>query len=130
MIRRILEAKGERLLNNFPALVILGARQAGKSTFARQLGADWLYLDLENPTDAERVLDKPELFFADHSEHVILDEVQAHPEIFNILRGIIDKNRSQMARFILTGSASFELFWRLLKGPISGGACPHTRPQK
>jgi predicted AAA+ superfamily ATPase len=102
-----------RLLGSFPVLVVLGARQAGKSTFVRQLAPDWLYLDMENPTDAERVLDNPELFFTDHAERVILDEVQAQPEIFNILRGIIDKDRSRLGRFILTGSASFELLTRV-----------------
>ncbi|TVP78161.1 MAG: ATP-binding protein [Puniceicoccaceae bacterium] len=109
MVIRNWSSKGARLLNNFPALVVLGARQVGKSTFARQLGADWLYLDLENPLDAERILNNPELFFMDHPRHVILDEVQAHPEIFKILRGVIDKDRSQRGRFIITGSASFEL---------------------
>ncbi|MGF1530514.1 MAG: ATP-binding protein [Puniceicoccaceae bacterium] len=113
MMTRVLQEKGARLLSNFPALVILGARQVGKSTFVRQLAPDWLYLDLENPADAERVLDNPELFFADHPGRVILDEVQAHPEIFNILRGVIDKNRSEPSRFILTGSASFELLTRV-----------------
>ena len=109
MVIRNLREKGKHLLDSFPVLVVLGARQVGKSTFVRQLAADWLYLDMENPMDAERLLNNPELFFADHPEHVVLDEVQAQPEIFNILRGIIDKNRSQTGRFILTGSASFEL---------------------
>jgi len=94
-------------------LVVLGARQVGKSTFVQQLGSDWLYLDLKNSTDAQRVLDTPELFFADHPEHVILDKAQAHPEIFKILRGVIDKDRSKRGRFILTGSASFELISRV-----------------
>lgn len=109
MIARNLRGKGQRLLASFPILVVLGARQAGKSTFVRQLAPNWLYLDMENPIDAERVLDNPELFFADHAERVILDEVQAQPKIFNILRGVIDKDRTRLGRFILTGSASFEL---------------------
>lgn len=109
MVIRNWSSKGARLLNNFPALVVLGARQVGKSTLARQLGADWLYLDLENPADAERILDNPELFFMDHPEHVILDEIQTYPEIFRILRGVIDQDRSKRGRFIITGSASFEL---------------------
>jgi predicted AAA+ superfamily ATPase len=109
MIARNLRGKGQRLLASFPVLVVLGARQAGKSTFVRQLAPDWLYLDMENPIDAERVLDNAELFFTDHAECVILDEVQAQPKIFNILRGVIDKDRTRLGRFILTGSASFEL---------------------
>jgi len=109
MVFRNWTQKGQRLLVNFPALVVLGARQVGKSTFVQQLGPDWLYLDMENPVDAQRVLDNPELFFADHPQHVILDEAQSRPEVFQILRGVIDKDRSRRGRFILTGSASFEL---------------------
>ena len=109
MVIRNWSLKGKHLLNSFPALVVLGARQVGKSTFVQQLGKDWLYLDLENPIDAQRVLDNPELFFADHPQHVILDEAQSRPEIFQVLRGVIDKDRSNRGRFILTGSASFEL---------------------
>jgi len=106
---RKIHAKAKRLLSQFPVLVILGARQVGKSTFAQQLGDDWLYLDLENPTDASRVLDNSELFFEDYPHQVILDEAQSKPEIFNILRGVVDKNCTKKGRFILTGSASFEL---------------------
>ena len=109
MILRNWSEKGERLLKNFPILVVLGARQVGKSTFVQQLGTNWLYLDMENPVDAQRVLDNPELFFADHPKYVILDEAQSRPEVFQVLRGIVDKDRSRRGRFILTGSASFEL---------------------
>ena len=63
MIARNLRGKGQRLLASFPILVVLGARQAGKSTFVRQLAPNWLYLDMENSIDVERVLDNPELFF-------------------------------------------------------------------
>jgi uncharacterized protein len=109
MLDRNHRDKALRLLENFPVLVVLGARQVGKSTFVQQLAADWLYLDLENPKDAERVLDSAELFFADHPEHVILDEIQAFPEVLRVLRGVIDKDRKKCGRFIITGSASFEL---------------------
>jgi len=109
MVYRALQTKAARLLKNFPVLVVLGARQVGKSTFTQQLGDGWLYLDMENPTDRERVLDDPDLFFTDHPKDVILDEAQAAPELFNILRGVIDRNRAEKGRFILTGSASFEL---------------------
>ncbi len=108
-VQRALLPKAQRLLQHFPVLVILGARQVGKSTFSQQLGADWLYLDMENPLDRARVLNDPELFFADHPERLILDEAQAAPELFNILRGVIDRQRQQKGRFILTGSASFDL---------------------
>jgi predicted AAA+ superfamily ATPase len=113
LYRRNLQEKGERLLKSFPALVVLGARQVGKSTFARQLGEGWLYLDMENPNDAARVLEHPDLFFSDHRERVILDEAQTHPELFDLLRGVIDRDRGARGRFILTGSASFGLMSRV-----------------
>lgn len=109
MLTRRCQAKAERLLGHFPILTILGARQVGKSTLAQQLGAGWLYLDLENPADAERLLGAPELFFADHPNGVILDEVQAYSEVFEILRGVVDQDRARKGRFILTGSSSFDL---------------------
>lgn len=109
MLKRSSEAKAVRLLERFPILTILGARQVGKTTLARQLGPDWLYIDLENPADRSRVMEAPDLFFADHPRRVIFDEAQACPEFFNILRGVIDLDRSTKGRFILTGSSSFEL---------------------
>ena len=95
LYQRNLRGKGERLLKSFPVLVVLGARQVGKSTFAQQLGEGWLYLDMENPSDAARVLEHPELFFADHRERVIFDEAQCQPQLFEYLRGVIDKDRGE-----------------------------------
>ncbi len=109
MLKRSAGVKAARLLERFPVLTILGARQVGKTTLARELGHDGLYIDLENPADRSRVMAAPELFFADHPRRVIFDEAQSCPEIFNILRGVIDQDRSAKGRFILTGSSSFEL---------------------
>jgi len=109
MVNRVMQRKAERLLDRFPVLAILGARQVGKTTLARGLGPEWLYIDLENPADQARVMDSPELFFADHPEKVIFDEAQACPSIFNMLRGVIDQDRGSKGRYILTGSSSFEL---------------------
>lgn len=92
-----------------PAIVILGARQVGKTTLAQQFGETrpegYLYIDFESPTDMAKLADA-EAFFALHADKmVILDEVQHRPDIFNILRSVIDRNRRN-GRFILLGSAS------------------------
>lgn len=98
----------KRDLKNFPAVAILGPRQCGKSTLALALGKkikNFLYLDLELPSDA-RKLNDPELFFNSNSEKTVcLDEIQLKPNIFPALKGIIDKNRKN-GKFILLGSAS------------------------
>ena len=52
---RNMQDKVEQLLKLFPAVAIIGARQAGKTTFAKMLGSDWRYMDLEKPSDFERI---------------------------------------------------------------------------
>ena len=93
----------------FPVVAILGARQCGKTTLSRALRPDWLYVDLENPSDLHRVMHDPEFFLQQNPQHVIIDEAQKVPQLFEILRGVIDQARSQKGRFILTGSSSPDL---------------------
>ena len=99
----------KRLLDSFPVVVILGVRQCGKSTLSRMLGPGWKYYDLENPKDYDRVENDPVLFFKDNPQQIIIDEAQTFPSLFSTLRGVVDEDRNQNGRFILTGSASFEL---------------------
>lgn len=94
-----------RLLRTFPAVLVYGPRQCGKSTLARTLCPDWLQLDLERPRDAELVRADPEAFLTAHSRRVVLDEVQRAPEVFPVLRHVLDRTGAK-GRFILTGSAS------------------------
>ena len=98
-------------LGRAPAVVLLGARQIGKSTLARQIAAQTpgaLFLDLENADDRAR-LTQPSLFFRENRQRlVVLDEVQRAPEIFSALRPEIDAYR-QPGRFLLLGSASPQL---------------------
>ena len=112
MYQRSAQLKLTELLGQFPAVALLGPRQAGKTTlaFAHQAGqADALYLDLELPS-AQRQLDDPEAFFAAHPKQlVMLDEVQRMPGLFSVLRGVIDQRRRQgeaSGQFLLLGSAS------------------------
>jgi predicted AAA+ superfamily ATPase len=97
------------LAQQFPIVAIIGARQVGKTTLAKQVGADWLYMDLEKTSDFDRIANDPEFFFKQYSQHVIFDEAQQLPELFSALRSVVDENREQKNRFILTGSSSPEL---------------------
>ncbi|MFV2058773.1 MAG: ATP-binding protein [Thiohalomonadales bacterium] len=107
--KRNIAQKIDRLAHFFPVVVILGARQCGKSTLAKMIRPDWHYFDLQNPNHYQRLSDDPVLFFQEHSRHIIIDEAQLFPDLFSVLRGVVDGQRSLKNRFILTGSASFEL---------------------
>ena len=99
-----------KYIDNFPILAILGPRQCGKSTLAKQLLKLYnsIYLDLENPDDLAK-LAEPMLFFEQHKDKLIcLDEIQRLPEIFSVLRVVVDK-RNRDAQFVLLGSASPQL---------------------
>ena len=108
-IKRNLEAKLFHLLEQFPAVVILGARQVGKTTLCREMFPNWGYYDLENPNDFERIQHDPTFFFQQHSHSIILDEAQILPLLFSTLRGVIDQDRARKGRFLITGSSSPEL---------------------
>lgn len=96
-------------LQQFPVLAILGARQSGKTTFTKQLAPDWRYFDVENPNDYELINRDPVFFFEQYPRQIILDEAQDLPKIFKTLRGVIDANREEKGRFIITGSSSPDL---------------------
>lgn len=98
-------------LRIFPAVALLGSRQCGKSTLAKMMGEQlpsFLYLDLQDTTDLSKLSD-PRLFLeANQDATICIDEIQLMPELFSVLRSIIDKDRRN-GRFILLGSASREL---------------------
>lgn len=99
------------LLTQFPVVALLGARQVGKTTLARDLAAQAAgsvtTFDLEDPTDRDRLAD-PKLALAGLSGLVILDEVQFASDLFPVLRVLADRPASP-ARFLLLGSASPDL---------------------
>ncbi len=107
-ISRKIESLVKQDLKHFPAVAILGSRQCGKSTLTKKLGKgikNFLYLDLELPSDLRKLSD-PEFFFdVNKNKTICLDEIQIKPELFSVLRGVIDKNR-QNGKFIILGSAS------------------------
>src|SRR5215831_9010623 len=109
MIARRVAGEVAALLEDTPAVALVGPRQAGKTTLALAIaeGRPSVYLDLESAADRAR-LAEPELYFADHQDQlVILDEIHRAPGLFETLRGAIDRGRREgrAGRFLLLGSA-------------------------
>jgi uncharacterized protein len=114
MIERRVASEVTALLDQAPAVALLGPRQAGKTTLALAIaeGRPSVYLDLESAADRAR-LAEPALYFADHAEElVVLDEIHRAPGLFEALRGVIDQGRREgrgTGRFLLLGSAAIDL---------------------
>jgi uncharacterized protein len=104
----------QKALQRQAAVALLGPRQSGKTTLAHAVatGRDAIYLDLEARADLAR-LAEPELFLrSQQSRLVILDEIHRAPELFSVLRGLIDEGRRggrKVGRFLVLGSASIDL---------------------
>ncbi|MEI8039094.1 MAG: ATP-binding protein [Verrucomicrobiota bacterium] len=114
MIARRAFAKLDELLGRFPVVVLLGARQVGKTTLAKQCAAQrgGIYLDLESQRDLVKLSDPEDYLSQREDRLVILDEIQRLPELFPSLRGLVDEGRTRglrAGRFLLLGSASLEL---------------------
>jgi hypothetical protein len=111
MIERILKVSILESLSYFPAVCILGPRQSGKTTLAKHIIESYessIYLDLELDSDLEKISD-PEFYLKRHNNKLVcLDEIQRLPEIFPLIRALIDQNRTP-ARFLFLGSASQDL---------------------
>ncbi|WP_028296015.1 ATP-binding protein [Olivibacter sitiensis] len=116
MVKRKAEAEILELLDEYPAVGLLGPRQVGKTTLAETIAASVnpkpIYLDLESPSDHAK-LKEPEDYFELHTgKLIVLDEIQRVPELFAVLRGVIDRRRRQGYRtgqFLILGSASLDL---------------------
>lgn len=103
-----------RLLEQTPAVALLGPRQIGKTTLALELakGRPSIYLDLENPEDRQKLMDPAHYLELHADKLILLDEVQRCPDLFTSLRGVIDARRREgrgNGRFLILGSASNDL---------------------
>lgn len=115
MIKRYITKKLNMALLDQAAVVLLGARQVGKTTLAHDIlnTRPALYIDLEDYVERNGVMQNPKLFCEQHKDKLIIfDEIQNTPDLFPILRGIIDQQRREgrdSGQFLLLGSASLEL---------------------
>ena len=114
MIPRRANRSTRTALNRQAAVALIGPRQVGKTTLAHAVAeqTEALYLDLEARADQARLAD-PALFLAEYEDRlVVLDEIHRVPELFQELRGLIDRGRRQgkgTGRFLILGSASVDL---------------------
>ena len=115
MIHRVERLKRLRQqLRESPAVALLGPRQVGKTTLALAIAKSQpsVYLDLESTADRNKLSD-PELYLAEHTNRlVILDEIHRLPDVFPIMRGLIDRARrkgNRTGRFLVLGSAAPDL---------------------
>ena len=113
MWKRLHIARLKALARQFPAVLIVGPRQVGKTTLARTAFPAAPYIDLEQHNTRMQFSDDPqfqlESRFGGGTRALVLDEVQGVPQIFSVLRGMIDSQRRKNGRFILLGSAQPEL---------------------
>ena len=95
----------KELLETFPIVAVIGPRQCGKTSLAKEIKFDH-YFDLENPRDEDRFQD-PQLLLEDLEGTIIIDEIQRIPKVFPLLRHLADNKPKQ--KFIILGSAEFDL---------------------
>lgn len=108
MVRRLLEPLALDLTRKYPVLTITGPRQSGKTTFAKTCFPDMPYVSFETPDTKAFFLEDPRGFLAKYREGAVFDEAQRVPDLGSWLQELVDENPSP-GRFILTGSAQFEL---------------------
>lgn len=115
MLKRTIKKEVDKALENYPIVLITGARQIGKSTlvyeYVKERGYD--YVSLDNVDQRKIALSDPKYFIQQFHKPLIIDEVQYAPILFEIIEEIVNKKRLEEGQangmFILTGSQAFHL---------------------
>lgn len=103
-VQRSLTSRFKLLMKTFPAAVVVGARQVGKSTLLRHIFAERCdYVTFDPVVDVENARREPDLFLDNHRTPLILDEIQYAPELVSALKRRIDRDR-KAGQYVLTGS--------------------------
>lgn len=116
-IQRTITAHLLNTMKSFPAVLVTGPRQVGKSSLLQKVAAEYTYVTFDNPLLLQQAKEDPELFLMNHHEPVIFDEIQYVPELFPYLKMRIDRMRFEaldsqhppQCLFLLSGSQAYHL---------------------
>ena len=109
LVKRTAEEALSRLAGQFPIIAILGPRQSGKTTLAKDAFPNKQYLTFDDKPVRDIAQANPQDFIEALPNGAILDEVQKVPEIFDAIKLIIDRGEYTSGKFILTGSSQFRI---------------------
>ena len=113
MIRKSYLKRIQQAFSIHPVVALLGPRQCGKTTLAKQVLIDvtqQYYFDLENPLDLQKLTQNPTLVLQELSGLIVIDEIQRLPDLFPLLRVLVDNDRQHKSKqFLILGSASRDL---------------------
>lgn len=127
MIKRHIDLEFRQLLKEYPIVTLLGPRQAGKTTLARQTLPDYAYVNLEQPETREFAQQDPKAFLAQFSGQVIFDEIQRVPELLSYLQVMVDAHREN-GQYVLTGSHQLALREAIAQSLAGRTAVLHLLP--
>ena len=108
-IERELEENLISLADTFPAVVLTGPKQTGKTSLLERTFSAYHYVSLDYPQIAESAETRPEEFLVKYPPPLLIDEIQYVPRLFRYIKTVVDSKKGQKGLFILTGSQSFQL---------------------
>ncbi len=97
----------KRYLTAFPVVGITGPRQSGKTTLLRHCLPNYQYVTFDDDLNVTYFEEDPKGFLKQYNNHVIFDEVQFVPKLFNYIKMAVDQDRANYGRFVMTGSSQF-----------------------
>lgn len=106
---RVIAPLVNEYLRLFPSVAVTGPRQSGKSTLLQHILPEYQYVNFDHPEKRDDFQYDPVKFMSQHQNHVIFDEAQKVPELFDYIKIAIDEDRDQYGKFVLTGSSQFML---------------------
>jgi uncharacterized protein len=112
-------------VNDFPVVILTGARQTGKSTLLKHLFPNYKYVTLDYPNIRSIAKNDPEMFLDNYGDVIIIDEIQYAPELLEYIKIKVDEDRSKNGKYILTGSQYFPLMAGVSES-LAGRASIHS----
>lgn len=112
---RLLTAHLESMARAFPAVIVAGARQVGKTTLLRHTFPDYDYVVFDPTSDIENARREPDLFLRNHPPPLILDEIQYAPELVSAIKRQIDNNGAAPGQYLLTGSQQWQVLGSIVE---------------